>query len=56
MYKKTPLISCPKPLTHQPEITSVHMVSQQHLIASHGVLSRENILFLMHVISYFKKH
>jgi len=23
---------CPKPLTHQPEITSVHMLSKQHLI------------------------
>lgn len=43
LTKKQTLICCPKPLTHQPEMISVYMVSQQHLIVPHGVFSREII-------------
>lgn len=45
---------CPKSLTHQPEITSVHMLSQQHVITPHDAFSREITSFFMHVISFFK--
>lgn len=54
-HLKRPVICCPKSLTHQPEMTSVHMVSQQHLITSHDVFSREMTSFFMHVSSFFLK-